>query len=111
MVDIIFTKHSLQRLNERLFNRRMVNETIENPDKVIPGKENGTLEYQKKQGKQTVTAIVRKGTHGQNLVLSCWVDPPVYGTQDYRKKKRYAKYQKASFWGKLWMDLLSIFGI
>lgn len=107
----IFTKHALKRLDERSFGRGMVESTISNPDKVTQGKEKGTLEYTKRFETRTVAAIVGKGRQGEDVVLSCWVDPPIFGTHDHHKQVRYARYRKASFWGKFWLDFLSIFGL
>lgn len=111
MSDIVFTKHALQRIDERAFTRHHVEGAIQKPDSVVVGKQSGTLEYQKKYDQQQVTAIVAKGSQGEDVVLSCWIDPPVYGTRDYRKKERYRRYQKAGFWEKIWMDILSAFGL
>jgi len=111
MSDIIFTKHALRRLDERSFSQSHVEGAVQNPDTVVAGKEKGTLEYRKKYQTSNVTAIVGKGTKGENVILSCWIDPPIYGTKDYKKKERYKRYQKASFWGKVAMDVLSAFGL
>jgi hypothetical protein len=111
MPNIIFTKHALQRLDERSFSQSHVEAAIRNPDSVIAGREKGTLEYQKKCENSRVTAIVGKGTKGEDVVLSCWIDPPIYGTKDYQKKERYRRYQKAGFWEKVAMDVLSAFGL
>ena len=108
---IIFTKHALTRLDERLFPRFMVEKTIQKPDGVKSGKTSGTLEYHKKFDTQTITAIVNKTDTGEDLVLSCWVDPPMYGTKDSQKRQRYRAYQKASLWEKIKMDILSAFGL
>lgn len=108
---IIFTKHALHRLDDRSFSKELVKKTIENADKVLAGKDKNTLEYHKTFDKQTITAVVAKTANGENLVLSCWIDPPVYGTKDYRKQKRYLEYQKAGFWKRLLMDILSTIGL
>ncbi len=111
MPEIIFTKHALQRIDERWFAKSQVENTIRKPDSVTAGREKGTLEYQRRFEKSKVTAIVGKGSNGEDVILSCWIDPPIYGTKDYKKKERYRKYQKASFWGKVAMDILSVFGL
>ncbi len=111
MNNLIFTKHALKRLDERAFSKEHIEGAIRNPDSVVAGKEKSTLEYKKSYGKSIVTAIVGKGTKGEDVVLSCWVDPPMFGTKDYQKKERYKRYQKASFWGKVAMDILSSFGL
>lgn len=111
MPTIVFTKHALQRLDQRAFPQRYVEDAIFKPDTVTAGQQKGTLEYQRKFEGKKVTAIVGKGGKGEDVVLSCWIDPPIYGTSDYKKKERYRKYQKAGFWGKVMMDILSSFGL
>ena len=105
MSQIIFTDHALKRLEERYFKKTMVEFTISSPDKVSPGKQNGTMEYVKKFGPKRVTAIVGSARTGEPLVLSCWIDPPVYGTKDYQKKERYKAYRKAPWWRKILMEI------
>ena len=109
--SLIFTKHALQRLDERSFQKRLVEETLDTPDKVIKGKQAGTLEYQKKYDSFTVTAIVTTSKEGKRLVLSCWRDPPIYGTADYKKKAHYQEYKKAGFWKKWWLTFLHALGL
>jgi hypothetical protein len=75
----------------------------------------GTTEYQKRFGKYYVTVIAKQNEKGQWIVLSCWMDPPMYGTADYEKKQQYNRYmkdyRKSSFLGRIWKDLLYAFGI
>lgn len=111
MTQIIFTDHALKRLEERYFKKTMVEFTIASPDKVSPGKQNGTMEYVKKFGPKKVTAIVGSARTGEPLVLSCWIDPPYEGTKDYARQQRYHIYKKAGFWKRVWMDILQIFGV
>ncbi len=111
MAELIFTKHALQRLDERAFSRAMVESAIGSPDRVQAGKEPNTREYMKRFDTQTVTAILGKGSKGEDLVLSCWIDPPVYGTYDHHKHLKYRKYKRAGFWGKVVMDILRSFGL
>lgn len=111
MSTLIFTNHALQRLDERAFSRSMVETTVSSPDSVGAGKNAGTLEYVRRFGEQRVTAVIGKGSQGEDLVLSCWVDPPVAGTADHHKKLRYIKYQRAGFWQKVLMDILQSFGL
>jgi len=59
---------------------------------------------------------------GEWVVLSAWMDPPLQGTADYRKKEQYnkkmqktreldRKIEKASFWGKMFLTLRKQIGI
>lgn len=110
-MQIIFTDHALQRLQERYFKKTMVEYTVTSPDQVSPGKQKGTTEYVKTIEGKKVTAIVGTARTGEPLILSCWIDPPYEGTADYKKKQRYLAYKKASFWGRLWMEIQKLFGI
>jgi hypothetical protein len=48
-------------------------------------------------------------------MVSCWIDPPYYGTADYDKKQKYVSYvrnyKKASLLGKLWIELKRAVGL
>ncbi|MEI7653583.1 MAG: hypothetical protein WCJ70_04935 [bacterium] len=111
MSSIIFTDHALQRLEERYFKKTMVEFTVTSPDKVVPGRQKGTTEYVKTFDTKKVTAIVGTARTGEPLILSCWIDPPYEGTADYKKKQRYLAYKKASFWGKMWMEIRKLVGM
>lgn len=104
----IWTNHALERLGQRGLTQSLAGETFQNPDQKFPAKNGGT-EFQKKFGISTVTVIAKKNDSGEWLILSNWIDPPMPGTQDAVKKERYHSYQKASFWGKVWIQLKSQF--
>jgi hypothetical protein len=110
-MKIVFTNHSTSRLAERKLDKDLVVQAVEYPDKVIAGKKIGTLEYIKRLGASRVTAVIKENDRGEKIVLSCWIDPPVSGTSDDKKKKRYLRYQKASIGKRIVMDILSIFGL
>lgn len=110
-MTIIFTKHALQRIEERYFKKELVTHTVQYPETAKAGKQRGTMEYMKRFDEKTVTVIVAKTEKGEQLVLSCWIDPPHPSSSDYRKRQRYHAYQKASFWGRVWLDIKSIFGL
>lgn len=108
-MTIVLTNHAKQRLSERYFSAALVEETVSRPDSVVAGKESDSREYRKRFDTKTVTAIV-KDNKSDLVVVSCWIDPPEYGSADYRKKEKYKQYQNASFSGKIWIEIKSLFG-
>lgn len=109
--NTIWTNHALERLGQRGLSQEMSFQAFQNPDKTIPGKNPGTTEYTKKFGISTVTIIAKKNERNQWIILSCWMDPPLYGTSDYKKHEEYKKYRKAGIWGKIWYSIKKqIFG-
>lgn len=108
--NAIWTNHALERLGHRGLSQGLAWKAFQYPEKTLSGK-NGSSEYQKWFGKSKVTVIAKQNEKYQWVIISCWIDPPLEGTQDYYKKRRYIKYQKSGFWGKLWMDFLSALGL
>lgn len=106
---MIWTNHALERLGQRGLTKDLVEQTFQKPDGTLPGKISGSLAQIKYFGKSKVTVITKKNEEGEDLILSVWIDPPLYGTSDYYQKKDYTKfrtaYSKAGFWGKFWLEL------
>lgn len=102
---VIWTNHALERLGARGLTQNLARQTFQNPDYSGKGKQKGTFEYRKKFGNSTVTVIAKQNEKYEWIILSCWIDPPLPGYLDDRKKQAYHKYKKAGFWGQLWMDL------
>lgn len=107
---IIWTHHALSRLNERGLSQDMAFQTFRNADTSFPGKKTSTIEYRKQFGKSTVTVIATQNEKYEWIILSCWIDPPLYGTHDHKKREAYNRFKKASFWGKLWLTFKSQLG-
>jgi hypothetical protein len=109
----IWTNHALERLDQRGLSQAMAGKTFQDPDKKFPGKQSGTTEFQKRFGKSWVTVIATKNEKNEWIILSCWIDPPLSGTDDHKKRQNYLKYQsaykKAGFWGRVWLDLRKTF--
>lgn len=112
---VIWTNHAIERMQQRKLEQDMALQAFQRPDRELPGKQHGTKEYQRRFGRSLVTIIAKQNEKSEWIVVSCWIDPPLYGTHDYVKKQKYnAKmdtYRKASFWGKVWLDLKGIFGL
>lgn len=89
----------------------IVLQTFSSPDSKVKGKKSDTTEFVKRLGNSTVTLIAKQNERNEWVALSAWIDPPYPGTKDYKEKKRYRAYQKAGFWGKFWLTLLSQLGL
>jgi hypothetical protein len=107
----IWTNHARERLGQRGLTQELAAQALKHPDRVIRGNSNGSVEYQKRFGKSLVTAVAKQNEHNEWIVLSCWVNPPLPGTEDERKHNMYKRYQRASFWGKIGMEILKQLGL
>lgn len=101
----------LERIGQRGLTQDIVLETFRKPDRHFPGKQAGTTEYQKRFDRSLVTVIAKPNERSEWILLSAWIDPPIAGTADAKKRDAYRKYQKASFWGKVWMEILRQLGL
>lgn len=108
---IIWTNHAQERLINRGVSQAMAIETFKSPDSINSGKNPGTIQYQKQFGTSTVTLIAKQNERKELIILSGWIDPPIPGTQDYKKKQEWKNYQKAGFWGKVWYQVKQQLGI
>jgi hypothetical protein len=108
--NLIFTNHALQRLKERGATEQMAYTTFSNPDSTIDGKKPDTKEFRKKFNQSTLTLIAKQNEKKEWIILSCWIDPPLPGTKDFKDKQNYLSFQKAGFWGKLLITLKSQLG-
>ena len=98
----IWTNHAHERLNQRGLTQEMAGTTFAHADVSMAGKQAGSIEYRKRYGRSLVTVIAKKNENGEWLILSCWIDPPMPGTEDEKKLHAYRDYQRAGFWGKVW---------
>ena len=108
---VIWTNHALKRLGQRGLTQEMAWQSYKYPDMVIDGKTNGSKEFQKNYGDSKVTIIGKKNDRGEWIILSCWIDPPLAGSIDIKKKENYKRFQKASFWGKIFLTLKEQLGL
>jgi hypothetical protein len=108
---VIWTNHVLERIDQRGLTKDIVLQTYRHPDHSVPGKQPGTIEYTRRFQSSVVTVIAKKNDRAEWLLLSAWIDPPLPGTADAKKKQEWRKYQKASLLGKIWMQVLRLLGI
>lgn len=100
---VIWTNHANLRMQERGLSQDRAYQAFNNPDKTIKGKEKDTFEFQKNVDNSKTTIIAKKNEKNEWVILSAWIDPPLPGTLDFKRKEEYKKYQKASFWGKIFL--------
>ncbi|HVZ58303.1 MAG TPA: hypothetical protein VG935_00915, partial [Patescibacteria group bacterium] len=100
----IWTNHALERLGQRGLSQDLAWQAFSHPDRELPGKNSGTMEYQRRFGPSLVTIIAKQNERREWIILSNWIDPPLPGTMDYYKKEEYKRYQKSGFWGKIFLS-------
>lgn len=105
----IWTDHAQERMRERGIPKDYAIESIKNPDETENN--NGKIRLLKRINDKTITLVVTKNERGESVVVSIWMDPPMAGTKDYRKKQRYNEYKKASVGKKIWLTILKQLGL
>lgn len=108
---LIWTNHALQRLSERGFPQKLAYSTFTSPAKTLPGRDTGSVEYQRWFGKSKVTVIAKKNDKKEWIILSCWIDPPLPGTEDHEKLQKYRAYQQSTGWKRWLLAILRQFGL
>ena len=103
--NAIWTNHALERIKQRKLSIESASQTLWSPDISLKGKQSGTFEYQKKIGALTITVIATQNEKREWVVVSCWIDPPLPGSIDIKKKEEWKKYKKVSVWGKFLYEL------
>jgi hypothetical protein len=104
-LTFVWTDHAWKRLKERKIPEHFITSTLASPDKTFT-KQDFSKELQKKFGQQTVTFIVKKNNRGEYVMISCWIDPPMAGTKDARRRKRYLNMRNTKGLKKIWLLLL-----
>lgn len=102
---LIFTNHALDRMRERGITHQDIWETYKSPD-IQDEKKNNAVMRSKKFGKKEVSVIFKHSAQNEVIIVSCWMEPPIPGSRDAREKEWWKKYQKAGFWGKLWLQFI-----
>lgn len=105
----IWTDHALERMKERGIPKDYAIDSYKNPDTSMPNKQG--LRLVKKVEDKTITLITKKNERNEPIILSIWMDPPMFGTQDYKKKKSYNEFKKASVGKKIWLTVLKQLGL
>jgi hypothetical protein len=107
---IIWTDHALERIYQRKLPQETAFLAYSSPDKRIPGKNPGSTELQKQYGKHLITLIIKPNDKGEQVVISAWIDPPLPGTNDFRKQEYRKNMKGASFWKRVWLTVKNQMG-
>lgn len=107
----IWTYHARERLGQRGLTQDMAASTFNHPETSYTGKKPGTTECIKHYGRSKVTVVCIKNDRSEWIILSCWIDPPLYGTDDYYKRKKYISYKNASLLERILMNIKSLMGL
>lgn len=108
---VIWTNHALSRLTERGISQDYALKAFNTPDQTAEGREPGTTQYSKRFGNALITVVAKQNDKNEWLILSCWIDPPLRGSIDEKRRKGYQSYQKASFWMKVWITVKRQLGL
>lgn len=106
--NTIWTNHALERLADRRMSQHMVWKAFQYPDSSTKLKD-GATQCVKRFGIHTITVIAKQNEQFEWLIISCWMDPPLKGTQDDIKRRRYFKYQNADLFTKIRMHFFRFF--
>lgn len=99
---LIWTNHALERLAQRGLPQDLAWQAYRYPDDVRKDTYKNSTTYIKKFHQYEITTVIKVNDRKEYIVVSTWVNPPMKGTEDYRKKQQYKAYKKASFMGKIW---------
>ena len=108
---IIWTNHALKRMDERGLKQETAYDAFNHPDASQKGSERDSVQYRKKFGDKLVTVVAKQNEKNEWVIISAWIDPPMPGSIDEKRKAAYRNYQKASFWMKLFITLKRQLGI
>jgi hypothetical protein len=109
MSNIVWTKHAEERNKERQITKNWIEATINHPDN-FSDIEGGRIKCIKNFGKHMVTVITTKTNDGKYLVLSSWINPPITGTPDHKKRDYNEKMRRSSLIKKFWITLKNQLG-
>lgn len=105
----IWTRHAIEQLIERGVAQEKAWETIKHPDSTK--KHKGAVKFEKEFGSATITVVAKQNKEHSWVVVSSWMNPPLPGTEDARKKEAYKRSLKSGFWGKLWYSVKQQLGL
>ncbi len=105
----IWTDHALSRMKERGIPDDYAISAFKDPD--TSKRNEGGLKLSKQIDDKTVILVIKKNEESEWLVVSAWMDPPMEGTKDFKKKQRYNEYRKGSLAKKIWLTILKQLGL
>lgn len=105
-MDIIFTNHAKERLDNRKITKDQIYKTISSPDSKVVNSDN-SMELAREFGSQKVHVVLKENENGEKIILSCWINPPNQGSVDHNKKEHNKKMKQSSGLKKLWHTLIN----
>jgi hypothetical protein len=106
---LIWTNHAIQRLEERKIPQEWAWKAFKFPDSIYKGKKSNTVEHVKEYNNLTVTLIATKNDKKEWIIISCWVDPPLAGSIDIKKRQEYLRMKNATVGEKIIHFIFSLF--
>jgi len=106
----IWTDHANARMKERGISKDYATKALKNPDSSEPNDGN-SVRLTKYIEDKKITLVTKTNEKNETLVISIWMDPPMVGTNDYKKKQRYNEYKRGGIGKKIWLTILKQLGI
>lgn len=97
-------------MKDRKISEELITKVLTFPD-TKTSQEKGGLEIKKKIDTRTVAVIVKLNDRRENIIVSCWINPPFPGTKDFRLRKRYLQMKDAHGFKKIWLMILHRFAL
>ncbi len=101
----IWTNHALERLDYRGLTQEVAAAAFQNPEHSLPGNQSGSIEYQKTIQGSLVSVVAKKNERNEWLILSCWANPPLRGSDEHTDQQKQRVFKKAGFWKRLFLTL------
>jgi hypothetical protein len=108
--NLVFTLHAQDQTEAREIKLAEVWETIKHPTSIKSGKYGGK-QFEREYENYKITAVAVQNKEKEWVVKSVWRNPPLPDTADYKEKKAWRKYNKASTLGKIWIEIKNQLGI
>jgi len=75
-LDVIFTKHVINRLYNRGISQSDAWQTFQHPDGSVPGKTPGSRKFYKNYGRKKIEIVAKKNEKGEWVILTGWIRYP-----------------------------------
>lgn len=101
--DLIFTLHAQKQLTARGIKIEDTWKTFKHATASSKNKYGG-IRFEKEFDNFKITVVAFQNPKNEWVVKSVWRNPPLPGTSDAKQKESWEKYNKAGFWGKIWLQ-------
>ena len=90
--NVIWTNHAIDRMRDRGLSQEQAWVAFRNPDSQSDNKNQDSKEFKKRFGDSLVTIIAKQNEKKEWIVISAWIDPPLPGSSDFKKRQEYKGY-------------------